>query len=278
MFGILLVSLGSFLSEISDSIGKKEVKLRRESLYTMGFLQLFCGTIIFAAIALFKHSTFVFSLASLPTFIPRVILEILQAHVTILAITKADRSTFSFIRVGTIPLLVIIDIALGYSVGGLKILGIAIIMAALLITFMDGSIKKAGLGFVLFSAANAAITLSLYKYNITNFNSVVADQLIIIAILVAYFFCGALWRRRENPFRWLAKPVFFTQSFAQGLGVIVESFAFSFAPASIITAAKRSTAALWAVGFGKVYFKEKGFGVKLAVVGLLSLGIALLAV
>lgn len=276
MFGILLASMGSLFTEVSDTIGKTEVKKRKQSLFTMGFLQLFFGVIAFGIIALLDHSSFVFSFASLPTFIPRLILEIIQAHITIVAITRADRSTFSFIRVGTIPLLVAVDVVMGYTVGGVQLAGIGIIIAALLVVFMNHGIKKAGLGWVIASAVNAVITLALYKYNITHYNSVVADQLIICTVLLIYFWVQAYWHFRENPLLFLRHRIFLAQSLSQGVGVVIESFAYNFAPASIITAAKRSSAVLWALVAGQMFFKEKGLVAKFVVFLLLICGIILL--
>ncbi len=277
MFGIILTSLGSFLSEVSDSIGKDQVFRREQSLYAMGFLQLFFGGLIFLGLAIFKPGAFIFQWASWPTFLVRVILEIVQAHITVSAIAAADRSTFSFIRVGTIPLLLGVDAMLGYTLKGTQLLGFGIITLALLVTFLNHGIKKAGLWFVLASTINAVITISLFKYDITHFNSVVAEQLIIMIIVLGYFIYGAMRRAHENPFKLLRKSLFFTQSFAYGAGEIAQSFAMSFAPASIIIAAKRSSAVLWSLLSGNLYFKEKGLFIKLFIALLLVGGLILLA-
>src|SRR3989344_9419438 len=96
MFGILLAAVSSAFLEISDTLGKKSVKNRSESYYTFGFLNLFFGTLFLVGYGFFSHD-FLFSMASLPFFIPRLILEIIQAHVTVIAIVRADRSDFGFI-------------------------------------------------------------------------------------------------------------------------------------------------------------------------------------
>src|SRR3990167_800914 len=106
MFGILLAAASSAFSELSDSIGKKEVRDKAESYYTFGFLSLLFGA-VFMAVVGFLRDSMVFSMESLPTFIPRAILEILQVHITILAIVKADRSDFGLIRTLTIAKIVI---------------------------------------------------------------------------------------------------------------------------------------------------------------------------
>src|SRR3989344_4136738 len=126
MFGILLAALSSASSELSDSISKKEVSDGAASYYTLGFLTILFGTVVLMLIGIWRQD-FIFSLASLPTFVPRVFLEVLQAHISILAVVKADRSDYGPIRTLTIPLLLAVDIWLGYSVTTMQMLGMTII-------------------------------------------------------------------------------------------------------------------------------------------------------
>ena len=160
MFGILLLASGSFFSEIGVSLGKEEVARRKESIYTYGFLSLCLSTFAFLIIALLRGS-FLFSLDSLPTLIPRIGLEILQAYVSIKAITTADRSTFGFLRVLTVPLLLLTDLALGYSLAVNQIIGVGILTLSLLLLFLNHGLRSKGVGLVLFSAINAVILISL---------------------------------------------------------------------------------------------------------------------
>ena len=278
MFWFLLVAAATFFQEISSSIGKFEVQGRKESIYTMGFLNLAWGTLFFLCIAIFIRKEFLFASASLPTFIARAILEIIQAQMTMLAITKADRSAFGFIRIGTIPLLLIIDVALGYTIGLTQVFGISLIVIALIFLLINHGIRKNGLVFVVFTTINAAITLSLFKYNITNFNSVEAEQSMMMGILLVYFFLMAFFIAKENPIQFLKKPVFFTQSFSEGIGSVLMSFAYLFAPASIITTVKRSSSILWAMGSGKIYFHEKRLILKIISFILIISGLVLLAI
>ena len=142
MFGIIITGIATFFEEMATAIGKYEISERKESVYTMGFLNMFWGTLIFFGIAFFIRKTFSFSLESLPTFGIRAILEILQAHISVLAITIADRSTFSFVRTGTIPLLLAVDIMLGYTITTGNIIGIIIIALGFLILFINHGIQQ----------------------------------------------------------------------------------------------------------------------------------------
>ncbi|OGZ02616.1 MAG: hypothetical protein A2430_00350 [Candidatus Liptonbacteria bacterium RIFOXYC1_FULL_36_8] len=277
MVGLFLILIASTFSEIGVSIGKIEVKKKKDSIYSMGFLSLFIGTVFFFLIALIKNS-FVFSLASLPTFIPRVILEILLTFFTVSAIVKADRSTYSFIKVGTLPLLVIADLVLGYELQAYQIIGVGIIIFALAVLFLNHGINKKGIFYSALSAILAVATLSLFKYDITKYNSVEAEQGIISVILLIYLFFMARLITKENPLKLLKKKEFFAQSFFEGMGSVLVSFAFIFAPASIITTALRSFSVLAAMISGSIYFHERHFLIKLACFVFIAIGLVLLVV
>lgn len=264
MVGILIAFISSACSELSDTIGKRKVGEGVGSYYTFGFLSLFFGTIILIIIGAWRHEFF-FSLASLPTFIPRIILEVLQAHVGVLAIIKADRSDFGPIKTLTIPLLLIADILLGYTVTSQQILGMGLISITIFILLSYERFQTKGLSLVLFTAVNAVATISLYKYDITNFNSVESEQIIVQLVLLLYFFILASVVGRENPFVFLKQRSFLIQAIASGPVSSLTSFAYLFAPASIITAALRVFAVLFSILSGRLYFKEKGFVIKLLV-------------
>lgn len=277
MIGLILISLGTFFEEISNAIGKKKVGQKLQTVYSFGVLQLVSGTAAFGLIALLNSSSFVFSLGSLPTFIPRLILEIVGLHVTLLAIVRADRTTFSFVRVGTIPLLLVMDIVLQYSLKTPQVAGMAIILVTLAVVFLGKQISKGGLGLVAFSTLNSVATITLYKYNITHFNSVVAEELLVYFALLLYLSCVSWFKIRENPYKLFLRPLYLTQSLSYGLTVVFVSFAYLFAPASVITAGKRASSLLWSLVVGNVYFGESKLFAKLIIAAFLISGLVLLA-
>ncbi|MEK7503338.1 MAG: hypothetical protein AAB556_02760 [Patescibacteria group bacterium] len=275
MFGIVFSGISTFCHEISSVIGKFEVGARKESVFTMGFLN-YIWAFLFFLVLMFVRNSFVFSLASLPTFATRVFLEILQTHSSLMGVVRADRTTFSFVNVITIPFLLLVDTVLGYKIGSGQIFGIGLIFIALFILFLKHDLKKDGLGFVLFSSINAVATISLFKYNITHFNSVEAEQTLVIAILLFYLFFCAKFLARENPIKFFAKPIFLLQSATSGIGNVIASFAYVFAPASVILSAKRSFSIIWSWFSGSIYFHEKHVAIKLGAVAFLILGVILL--
>jgi len=276
MVGFLLTILASFLAESSTSIGKAEIKSKKESILSFMFLNLFFVFILFLAIAIINPASFIFSFKSLPTFSLRVILELLQTYIAIKAIATADRTTFSFIRTITIPLLLLVDVILGYALSLNQILGVSILFIALLLSFVDHSIKKKGLWLVLFTAVNSVATISLYKYNITHFNSFIAEQLVITFFVIGVALIALIIKEKKNPFKLLLKKPFFFQSFLQGAAAIVESLAYTFLPASIVVAIARASGMIWSTVSGRVYFKEKHILHKFAIVAIIIVGFVFL--
>lgn len=277
MFGILLASLGSLFKETSASIGKNEVAHHRESLYMMGFINLSASLIFFGAVGLIRQN-FVFDLASLPTFAARAVLEILQIWLALKAVTLASRGTFGFLRTITIPLLLVVDLFIGYSITLGQIMGIGIIVLGLIFLFLNHGIEKKGLWWVAGSAINAVATISLFKYNITNFNSVEAEQTLMIAILLVYFLILLLWRTTDRPWHIFTHRKFFFQSLSEGAGSVVSAFAYNFAAASIIVAVERASAIFWSIISGNVFFKEKKFFIKAIAMILFIIGLALIII
>lgn len=277
MFGLLLIFLSSIFGEAAGSIGKREVALKKETIYSLGFLDLLWGTAFFFAYALATDEAFRFSLESLPTFLSRAFIELFLVYFALRAIVVADRSTFSFLRVITVPLLLGVDLALGYSISTPKIIGICTILAGFGVLYAAHGIRFKGAGYALGSSLLAVITISLYKYDITHYNSVVAEQgLMSLIIMVFYFFMSRVFFQ-ENPFRLLATPVIFIQSFSSGVGSVFGSFAYLFAPASVILTANRCFSLLTSIVAGNLYFKEKHFAVKCVCFIFMAVGIGLLA-
>ncbi|MCX6793068.1 MAG: hypothetical protein NTY12_03500 [Candidatus Falkowbacteria bacterium] len=276
MIGFLLTILGSFLSETSTSIGKSEIKKKKESILSFMFLNLFFVFILFLGIAIVNPSSFVFSFKSLPTFTLRIVLELIQTYIAVKAIATADRTTFSFIRTITIPLLLLVDVILGYALNLNQIIGVAILFIALLLSFVDHTINKKGLGLVIFTAINSVATISLYKYNITHFNSFVAEQLIVTFFVIGAALIALIIKEKKNPFKLLLKKPFFFQSFFMGTAAIVESIAYTFLPASIVVAIVRASGMIWSTVSGRVYFKEKHILHKAAIVLIIIVGFVFL--
>lgn len=275
MFGVILTSASSFFSEVFSVIGKREVASNRQSVYTMGFLLVFWGAILFLG-TIFWKASFNFSLASLPTFIPRIFIEIILTSIALKATITTDRSTFSFIRTATLPLLLIVDLFMGYSISVMQMIGIGVIMLTLVISFVGQGVSKKGIKLVVWSAILPVPTLSLFKYNITHYNAVEAEEFLIALSLLAYFFFMAKRYYNENPIKFLVRPLFFKQSFSEGLAMVFNSFAYLFAPASVITSAKRSSATLWAVLSGHKVFQEQRVVFKLIMFLFLTIGTILL--
>ena len=277
MIALLLITIGNFFSEIATSIGKREIEKKEESVFTMIFLNLIFAVLILGGIAIFREGSFVFSWNSWPTFSARVLLELALSYITVMAIVKSDRSTFGFLRTGTIVFVFVIDFLLGNFLDFWELMGISVVVVALLIIFLNHGISKKGLGWVVASSIIAAVTNSLYKYDITNYNSVVAEQFLTLLIMAIYAFLMAYFVNKEDPILFLRKPIFLVESFSAGLETAIASFAYLFVPASVGTAMSRAVTIMWSLIFGRKLFKEKHIVLKIAVFAVLLVGIIMLA-
>ncbi len=274
---LILVFLGTFTKEATASLGKNAVHKHSETLYTMGFLGSFwsifflAGTVVFGA-------PLTFQLESLPFLITRIILEIALVYLAMRTIITAERTTAAFLHSLTIPLLLIVDIVLGYSLTTNQWLGVSIIILALLLLFYHNPIGKKGAGYGIATAVLAVVTVSLYKYNITHFNSVAAEQMIVMFCLLLFMGGASKLVTKEHPLKLLVKPYSGLQSFSGGLGTVFLSFSYVFAPASVVIAAKRVLEAMWAMAFGRHYFHEGQLRRKLLALVILVIGLTVLVI
>ena len=171
-----------------------------------------------------------------------------------------------------------VDLTLGYKIKLLQLIGIGIIILSLFLVFIYRGVRKEGAFLTLINAVLPVATISLFKYDITHYNSVAAEQTIGLLVLIIYLFLMARFKAKENPFSFFKQKIFYYLSLANVAPAFLNSYAYVFAPASVILSAYRSSAVFWAVVSGKAYFKEKRLLVKAACLILLVGGLILLAV
>lgn len=277
MFGILLMLTGTFFEETATSVGKIGIRRHLESPFSFGFVNSALQTLLFAAIAFWRWDELRFSSASLPYLVLRICLEMVLATVTLYAITRADRSTFGFVRTLTIPVVLGVDFFLGYAFAWPNLLGLCLIIGALLWLFKNHGLKRRGLVLSLASALLAAMTISLFKYSITNFNSPEIDQLVANSVLLVFFFVMSRLVYREDALRALLTGRGLAQSALTAASGMAESYAYLFAPAAIIVAAKRSLSMMWSVLSGRAVFHERRLAVKLTALFVCAAGVCLMA-
>lgn len=275
MLTLILVLSATFFEEASSVFTKRGISDHKESIYTAGFLNLFFTTLWFFGIILYSGH-FVFSLQSLPIFGMRMLFEFALLTIGLRAVALADRTTFSFIHSGTIPLLLVIDLLLGYTLSAGQFLGIGLFCAAILLLAFFKGIEKRGALNVALLTAGAAVTISLFKYDITHYNSLEAEQFMANFILLIYLFFYSLFVRRENSFRAFRTVPLLLQSVTSGAAAVLISFAYLYGAASVITALKRIGEVSWSLLSGRIYFQEKHILIKLFLVVLLGLSIVLI--
>ncbi len=260
MIGTLLILCGGFFEEVSYTLGKSKILKRQENLYTFGFLQMVWALVIMLAI-LFWRNSFVFMLASLPTLSIRIILELAQTYSSLHALKDASRSTLGFLMTLTIPILLGIDLFMGYNITPFQVWAIILLTFTLLLLSFEGALDRKGIYYVLFSSINAAITMTLFKYDVTHFNSPEVEQTIVFSFMILFLFFLAK-REGENPIAFIFKKGFFVQSASHGVSMTLNTFALSLLAPSVFAALKRVFITLSSIISGYFYFHEKHIVIK----------------
>lgn len=276
MIGILLILGSVAFEELGMSLGKREAQRKHADIYTIGFLNMVFGALFMIAFGLVTKDAFRFDPASLPTMLLRAPLEILQIYVALRAFMEADRSAYGFLRIITIPLLLAVDMVLGYPIGIPHVLGIGLIVLAFIFLFVNHGIARKGAGWAIFAATNAVITISLYKYDITHYNSVAFEQTAYLLLMMTFLFFMARRHGNSNPLRRLTEKVFLVEALSMGVGMVLVSYSYAFGAASLVTTAKRSLEVLSSIVSGRTLFGEKHVAVKLLAFVLIVAGLFLL--
>ncbi len=274
--GIFLESIANLFEEISCSVGKKETQEGHESIFMMGFLQHFSTMILMLLIVLLGFEQFRFNWASVPFLGMRAVLDMAQVYFTLKAIEIAERTAFSFVKILTVPLLLLIDISIGYLIDPIQIIAMLLLCGIILYSFSKNVTSKKGLALLIFSSINPVLAITIYKYDITNFNSVAAEQLIIYAILTLFLLLILRFKTREKLSKFLFKPVSMVQALSMAFGGMLSSYAYVFAAPSVILTARRASGILWSSLSGLLYFKEDHKKQKLFIGFLLILVLILL--
>jgi hypothetical protein len=276
MFGILLMTVSTFLEEAGTSIGKMELRKRVETPFTYGVLTSLAGFVVLAISAMVRWEVQAFQWASVPTLALRTVLEIILAMTVIYAIKRADRSTFGFLRTLTIPVLLVLDVLMMYRVDTFQMIGMMLVVLALFLLFMNHGFSRKGAWLTVGGAVLAAATASLYKYNITHFNSPEMDQLVPHAALFLFFVVMSVKVERTHPFRLFRKPICLAQAGLIGAGVLVGSLSFLYAAPSVLMTVKRAVAIFASIIAGRALFHEKHLLLKVGAGALAVSGFLLL--
>jgi len=123
-------------------------------------------------------------------------------------------------------------------------------------------------------AVITAVTTSLYKYDISRFNSIIGEQLIVVSCLLIFFWIGCRRTMKRSVWAFLLRPQSMSQAALKGVALVMKSVAYSMGPGSVIAIIGTSFSLLWTVVFGRVYFRErhvihKALACLLAVVALI---------
>lgn len=268
MLWLLLWIIWTFFEELNNSITKDKTK--KYHYITVWVVTSLFSIILYLVIAAYKFYSWNFELsfavASIPLLCLRAFLEILQSYYTLLAIKYCDRSTFSIIRILTIPWLVLADILLWYDFSFYSLLWIWIIVLSFIwFNTNTKSINWKWWYYVLFTAINAVFTISLFKYSISHYgNSVEIDQFLMILSIFIFFILYNYKKEKKLGFYLLKKEkMFWVQWIFIAIASLVLSYSYLYLNASEATAVKRAWEMFWAVIAGCLFFQENHFWKKI---------------
>lgn len=276
LLGICLILVATLLNELENVVDKKQFAKHHLTHYTVGFLTSFWSFLFFVGIQYFGPGI-EFSVESLPTLIPRIILELLLGTLAIRGMLAANLSTVSLVRLFTIPGLLIVDSILGYEITAPQYAGIALIFVAMLVLTVNSKVRKDGLGLLLAGAFVAVATTTLFKYNIENYNSVATEQSIVLFSYLVYFGLQ-MTRHSQSPIRTLRKVWAEEIAVFAGFATVLNSFALSLLPPSLMLTFKRSGSMGWSLILGQRVFHEhhiirKVIAALIALIGVIFIAI-----
>lgn len=275
MLGILLAFSGNFFGEFASSFGKQLLEKKELSIYLYGAVNYFLLTVLFLVIVFIGGESFLLGGGAL-LFFARSFFEIMQAELQLRALQFADRTTFGFLRTLTIPLLLVVDLALGYMLTMTQFVGVLLVTLSLVFMFFGKRMNRSGFYLSLFSAINAVITISLYKYNITHFRSVAVEGFYITLLLALYFIVRSAMLHGSRSFPLLLRRPVLLSSLGNGVASVLVSFAYQYGPASLILAMVRAGALFWSFFSGALYFHEDGIQRKFVVLSVLIVAVFLM--
>lgn len=278
MFAGLLVFIGHFFEEISASASKHAFSSRVLSYTLYGFLAHFMSALFFGVYAYVEGNSFVYNLHAWPIFLLRLVTEVIQCEIVYRAIVVSDRTSFGFARILTIPLLLLVDIALGYSLLPMQFLGIGVICIALLAYFGAEHGKGNGVRLALLSALLSVVNISLYKYDITHYNKAMVVQFFMALTLMLFYGFRVAYSKADRALLYGIKehPYLGVMLVSQSVATLLISLAYGLAPASLVLAFSRASAVIWSLISGVFYFHEQRVLKKVFVTAVLTLGLLFL--
>lgn len=268
MIWLLLWLIWTFFEEINNSITKN--KSKKHHYLKLWVITTLFWSLIFIISAIYKYIftniELYFNPESIPLLTIRLFLEILQSYITIVAIKNCDRSTFSIIRILTIPLLVIADIILWYNFSYFSIIWISIILLSFILFNLNlKTIDFKWWYYALFTAVNAVLTISLFKYSITNYwNSIEIDQFIMLFWILCFFIIYNYKKNKSCAVKLITQEKsFIIQWIAIWLASLTISYSYLYLNASEATAIKRAWEMFWAILAWTIFFNEENIITKL---------------
>ncbi len=275
MFGIVLVVIAAFFVEVGCSVAKHEHSKHGEDVWGAIFLNSFVTLLIYLIVGVYR-GTLDFFVQSWPILVIAGLINLAATFVSNMATLKASRSIAGVFRMLTVPLLTVVDYFLGYDISPVQILGIGVIVLTIITLMKRDAWYKTSTKWLMANTIMTVLAITIYKYTIDHLATVETVQVINFIFLIVGAIVGAQICNKQNLFKLFTHPFAFLQASSMSLGSVLNGFAYSYAPASIISAAYRSAQAFWTLVSGSFYFHEHKIFTRMIAVVFLVGGVFLL--
>ncbi len=254
---LILVWIGTLCYELSN-VKMKKLKDELWDYQKALILWIFWLIVLLATLAITWNWQYEISFLSIGLTILYVISLLLFFKFFLLAVKIADRSTMSTFWVLLLPLLLLFDLILWYSIATIEILGVIFVTLTLLITSYKGSMSLNWISYVLLSLFFSAIMISIINYALA-YNSLEAQMIMTQSLTsIALFFIVFF----QSWVKWLSQCLnvkYYSFGLLNAWNVLLNNMALVFGPASVITTFRKVWEVLWGVVFWKIVFKETNF-------------------
>ncbi len=254
---IILIWLGTLFWEISGSL----MKIHNKQLNPLQRAFLISLFIVFSSLILIYLFWFklTFNVTNFLLILYLIAGSIVYYYFILKAVWIADRSTLNIFILLKIPLVLIIDLIIGYQLSNIQIIWILTIFT--LIAFINYKENKIynlnGLKYIIFAIIIWSINISIFKILVENGNNI--PSLVIAYSLFSCIFFGIrlFIKWWISNFKFLTNKTFLLIWFVSSLNTLLIAFSYLFLPPSIITTYKNTFSLLRSHISAKVIFNEK---------------------
>jgi len=172
-----------------------------------------------------------------------------------------------------IPLLLVLDILLGYEITARHILGGIMLLGMLIYIIYKGDFSMKGIKYVIAANLLSVLTITAFKYSTSYFGS---TELVNFysALFAGGLFVVIVGRTKGiKGILKICKPKYLAFASLYGIASVLNAAAYKYMISSMVIACKRFFAMMFGIISGKLYFQEKNLLKKISVASMIGMGV-----